>query len=86
MARSTQHPRALPEGDLVTAAEAARRLGVSRQTIGRWYQAKHFRMVASRPHPLTGHSTALYRWADVQACAVERRANAERYCTPAPKP
>lgn len=53
--------------DLVTTAEAARRLGVSRQRMSQLAQRDHF------PDPLGRVGQAVvYRWPDVEAWWVER--------------
>ena len=65
--------RKLPE--LVSGAEVARRLGVSRQRVTQWAASPRSGFPA--PHGRIGYSN-IYVWAEVQAWNAKRTAKAVR--------
>lgn len=70
---------AYDDDELVTATEAARRLGLQRQSVMRWMHRRHLYMRDSTI--VRGKEAFLFRWGDVVACAAEREANRQRYST-----
>lgn len=68
------------DDELVGVVEAARRLGIHRQTLYKWYRLGYLKaadFVDARNH----RRTPRFRWADLVACQADRRANEERYST-----
>ena len=59
--------------DLVTSADAGRRLGISRQRIGQLAQREDF----PRPLGRVGHAV-VYRWSEIEAWAKARDAKVGR--------
>jgi excisionase family DNA binding protein len=65
--------------ELVTAAEAASRLGVGRDTIYGWLRRRQVRIAKTSDEVYRGQRTYLFRWGDILDCKAQRDANAKRY-------